>query len=406
LIIEPSRFEYDAVDQLRERVEGQARTALLRLCTMAGKHGVPASLAVEWDRPPHEAIVRRATEIGADLIIAECHKGARTRPWLIHLTDWELLRTSPLPVLLLKGAKPYHRPLVLAAVDPAHSHAKPLALDTRILAAAGELGKGLRGTLHVMHANHPSIVGVDPEIASKRATSTWSTLTFKELQDQERQAFEDFRARAGVPRTRAHLVNDNPAVAIARLARRLAPRRTRGQACRIRKANGAGTPGIGPGRQRGPEGIMRLLTLTFTAIAIAGLASCNSAPRSRAVTPADALPPAAARALAHGARSYKASCAACHGERGRGDGPVAAFLTVQVADLTRIAARRSGSFPEDEVYRIIDGQADLAAHGPRHMPVWGYEFFGDDADDEAAHGRASEKIERLVHYLRSIQRGE
>jgi universal stress protein E len=221
LIIEPSRFEYDAVDRLRERVESQARISLLRLCTMAGKHGVPASLAVEWDRLPYEAIVRRATEIGADLIIAECHKGARTRPWLIHLTDWELLRTSPLPVLLLKGAKPYHRPLVLAAVDPAHSHAKPLALDTRILAAAGELGKGLRGTLHVMHANQPSIVGVDPEIASKKATSTWSTLTFKELQDQERQAFEDFRARAGVPRTRAHLVNDNPAVAIVSLAREL-----------------------------------------------------------------------------------------------------------------------------------------------------------------------------------------
>jgi universal stress protein E len=221
VIVEPSRFEHEAVDRLRERVEGQARTSLLRLCAMAGKHGVAASLAVEWDRPPHEAIVRRATAIGADLIIAECHKGARTRPWLIHLTDWELLRTSPLPVLLLKGAKPYHRPLVLAAVDPAHSHAKPLALDSRILAAAGELGKGLRGKLHVMHANQPSIVGLDPEVASRKAAATWSTLTFKELQDQERRAFEDFRSRAGVPRTRAHLVDDDPAVAIPRLASEL-----------------------------------------------------------------------------------------------------------------------------------------------------------------------------------------
>jgi hypothetical protein len=77
-----------------------------------------------------------------------------------------------------------------------------------------------------------------------------------------------------------------------------------------------------------------------------------------------------------------------------------------VPDLTRIAVRRGGRFPADEIYRIVDGQADLAAHGPRHMPVWGYEFFGDEPDDEAAHAEASVRIERLVSYLRSIQRGE
>jgi hypothetical protein len=38
--------------------------------------------------------------------------------------------------------------------------------------------------------------------------------------------------------------------------------------------------------------------------------------------------------------------------------------------------------------------------------VWGYEFFGDDADDELAHARAASKIDSLVAYLRSIQRGD
>ena len=40
------------------------------------------------------------------------------------------------------------------------------------------------------------------------------------------------------------------------------------------------------------------------------------------------------------------------------------------------------------------------------MPVWGYEFFGDDPDDEIAHRQAFDKVKRLVEYLRSIQRGE
>jgi hypothetical protein len=80
------------------------------------------------------------------------------------------------------------------------------------------------------------------------------------------------------------------------------------------------------------------------------------------------------------------------------------LLTVEVPDLTRIAARRRGEFPELEIFRIIDGQSQLAAHGSRHMPVWGYEFFGAEADDEVAHRRAVEKVDQLVAYLRSIQR--
>jgi universal stress protein E len=130
LFVGLARSEENNVDALRERVEGEARIPLVRLCELARKHGVPATSSVEWDYPPHEAIVRRAARIDADLIIAECHQGARTRPWLMHLTDWELLRTSPLPVLLLKNARPWRRPLVLAAVDPAHQHAKPSSSTT------------------------------------------------------------------------------------------------------------------------------------------------------------------------------------------------------------------------------------------------------------------------------------
>jgi mono/diheme cytochrome c family protein len=105
-----------------------------------------------------------------------------------------------------------------------------------------------------------------------------------------------------------------------------------------------------------------------------------------------------------GAEIFRGSCAACHGENGQGTGPVAPLLKVAVPDLTRIAARRHGEFPELEVFRIIDGQSELAAHGGRHMPVWGYEFFGTDVDDEVAHRQATEKVERLVAYLKSIQR--
>jgi mono/diheme cytochrome c family protein len=112
------------------------------------------------------------------------------------------------------------------------------------------------------------------------------------------------------------------------------------------------------------------------------------------------------REAAAGEAIYKVSCGACHGVDGRGTGPVAPLLTVPVPDLTRIAQRRGGEFPELEIFRIIDGQSEMASHGARHMPVWGYEFFGEDEDDEVAHRRATEKVDRLVAYLRSIQRAD
>jgi universal stress protein E len=218
VFIELARHDENAVDRLRERIEGEVRIPLTRLCEVARGHGVDATHCVEWDYPPHEAIVRRAVDSGVELIIAECHRGARTRPWLIHLTDWELLRTSPLPVLLLKNGKPYYRPLVLAAVDPAHAHAKPADLDARIATAATRLANGLRGEMHLLHANAPSIVGTSVEAAAKRATTRWSTPSYEELLRQERDEFEKFRAAQKVPRRRAHVVEDGPAAAIPRLA--------------------------------------------------------------------------------------------------------------------------------------------------------------------------------------------
>ena len=138
---------------------------------------------------------------------------------------------------------------------------------------------------------------------------------------------------------------------------------------------------------------------------LVSLASCSQVPE-RPAPHAEHHVPARHESgdLRAGARLFRGSCAACHGEGAQGNGPVAPLLTVPVPDLTRIAARRGGEFPELEIFRIIDGQSELAAHGSRHMPVWGYEFFGDDADDEVAHSRAVEKVDRLVAHLRSIQR--
>jgi mono/diheme cytochrome c family protein len=97
-------------------------------------------------------------------------------------------------------------------------------------------------------------------------------------------------------------------------------------------------------------------------------------------------------------------CASCHGEQAHGDGPVARSLNTVVPDLTRISARY-GEFPSMLIRDTIDGRGvDIRAHGTRAMPVWGYEFWVEEGGDVVAQNTVRDAINRLVEYLRSLQR--
>ena len=105
-----------------------------------------------------------------------------------------------------------------------------------------------------------------------------------------------------------------------------------------------------------------------------------------------------------GAELFQRFCASCHGASGNGDGPVAPSLKVLIPDLTALARRTGGHFPDQRVREIIDGRAVLPAHGVRSMPVWGYEFEAQAPPDEPGRATAQGLIDRLVSYLISIQK--
>jgi mono/diheme cytochrome c family protein len=105
-----------------------------------------------------------------------------------------------------------------------------------------------------------------------------------------------------------------------------------------------------------------------------------------------------------GAQLYTRLCASCHGANGRGDGPVAASLVIMVPDLTRIAQRHGGTFPEEQVRRIIDGRQTLPPHGSRAMPVWGFEFGTQTAGQSQSQDRTNALISRLTEHVRSMQK--
>jgi mono/diheme cytochrome c family protein len=134
--------------------------------------------------------------------------------------------------------------------------------------------------------------------------------------------------------------------------------------------------------------------LIVVAAAFCLIAACADVPRWRDVSGLS------------GKEMYEQLCASCHGVNGEGDGPVAPLITIGVPDLTRLAARAGGEFPAEDVQRTIDGRFERRGHGPRDMPVWGWQFYdivNPNRPEERA--RVDEMIGRLVDYLRSIQKG-
>lgn len=206
-----------AIKRQQERSRAQHVKALERIAAAIRRPGLKVSTTVEWDYPSYEAIIRRAQRTRADLIVAERHPKRHVAPGLLQIADWELLRLSPLPVLLVKSARPYAHPAVLAAVDPNHVYAKPARLDTEILDIGKTMAGGLRGALHVMHAYVPILADVPKgSVSSEDVTA-----------DIERKAlaracaaFERFVGSRSVPAKRRHLVEDRPMIAIPETARR------------------------------------------------------------------------------------------------------------------------------------------------------------------------------------------
>ncbi len=117
-----------------------------------------------------------------------------------------------------------------------------------------------------------------------------------------------------------------------------------------------------------------------------------------------------------GSDEYRMSCLSCHGVGGRGDGPLAQYLTVKPTDLTALSRNNGGQYPNLKagaypflrVYQVIDGRAAVALHGDRAMPVWGNRYLQDQPAVQTAYAGEYEKVVRgrileLVYYIQSIQ---
>jgi universal stress protein E len=207
-----------ALTEIENAAAERATERLEKMAVPLRRAGTQVTTAVEWDYPAHEAVLRRADRIRADLIVSERHAGSHVFPGVLQLTDWELLRLSRVPVLLVKTAGVYRKPVILAALDPGRSYSKPASLDARILRTSQLFARQLHGTLHAIHAYVP----ISEPILE---TGLLDEGTIAEVESdavaKATSRFERALRNQAIPARRRHLVPQHPIEAIDATAREI-----------------------------------------------------------------------------------------------------------------------------------------------------------------------------------------
>ena len=129
------RLKQDTTDEvlapLREQLDRRVRPIV--------QPGLRVYPSMIWDYPASDAIVRQVLRSRPDVLIIESPRRGRLDRWFLTNTDWELIRSCPCPLWIIKSKTLPSHPSVFAALDPSHAHAKSARLDSAIPAAAGQV---------------------------------------------------------------------------------------------------------------------------------------------------------------------------------------------------------------------------------------------------------------------------
>ena len=99
-----------------------------------------------------------------------------------------------------------------------------------------------------------------------------------------------------------------------------------------------------------------------------------------------------------GTEIFRQDCAVCHVSGANSPAVPSPFRTPP--DLSTLAQRHGGKFPEMYVREVLQNGVELPAHGPAEMPIWGSDFV---AKDKLTEKQVGFRIAELTDYLKSIQ---
>jgi len=200
-----SIFDSRSLKKARAETIELHRQRLEQLAEPGRALGLDVSTAAAWDHPLSEGIVRHVCSTGADVVFKDTHKHPGLGLTAFSNTDWNLIRSCPVPLWLVKPHDFPKQPAVIAAIDPTNEHDKPAALDDEILQLSNYIAEISGGDIHAFHAVD-QVMAIEPLVLGPYLPASW---TPGELEDQIRvhhkSKFDEVVKRHGIAEDRAHL---------------------------------------------------------------------------------------------------------------------------------------------------------------------------------------------------------
>ena len=209
-------FDSPSLEKARDEVIQSHEKHLEALAEPLRGDGIVVKTSAIWDHPLYEGIVRHGIESGSDIVLKDTHHHSAVTRALLTNTDWNLIRTCPIPLWLVKPQEIAEKPVFVAAIDPMHQHDKPAALDDEILHVSKALADDVGGDVHAFHA-------YDPRIAVATATANAYIPVSLPFDEIEQQMHEDHEKRF-TEITEFHKIADTHAHLVAGLTHEELPR--------------------------------------------------------------------------------------------------------------------------------------------------------------------------------------
>ncbi len=200
-------FGSPSLEKARREVIADYEKHLEELAEPLRSSGLIVRTAATWDHPLYEGIVRHAVAVGADIVFKDTHHHSALARTVFTNTDWNLLRTCPVPLWLVKPQEIADQPVFMAAIDPMNEHDKPAALDDEILVLSKMLAEKSNGEVHAFHSYDPRIIVATGTANTYIPVSLPLDEIDEQMREEHEKRFNEITEFHGLDDKKAHLVS-------------------------------------------------------------------------------------------------------------------------------------------------------------------------------------------------------
>lgn len=187
-------------DSIRS-AHGEQMDALVEIAEAAG---VVVHQTISRARSVVDMVRARATKIDPLFVVKGTHYHSPSERASLGHVDWQLIRKLNAPLWFVKPEDWKDQPVIVAAVDPMHSHDKPASLDRRIIEVAQRIAAQCDGSLEVLHTYQRL------DAIGSRAMRRFKPVKLpideidEKIRSEHSKALEAFAKKCGLPSNAVH----------------------------------------------------------------------------------------------------------------------------------------------------------------------------------------------------------